>query len=237
LSLNLIWLGTVALVAIVIGLAFVTHKPAKNSASWWKLLLIWLVIPSLAAWLVSFWVPVIQPKRVLFLLPACYLAVAYILETTRLKWLTWAGLALFLSINLFSTAMYYTHPEFQREDWRDLISQIQAKYPTAQTIAVFAFDEPFAPWRWYADPQIATVATGSVSVTDATTVETAIAKAKAYQYVITFDYLTDLSDPQKLTQKTVESWGYKPDQIYNYPLIGFTRIYNQSQSTVAQAVK
>ncbi len=77
----------------------------------------WLIIPVLAAWIVSFVVPVLQPKRVLFALPGFYLAMSLLItEALRQKTQRVQAVALLLagtllSINLFSSCSYYTQTQ------------------------------------------------------------------------------------------------------------------------------
>jgi len=134
-------------------------------------LAIWLVIPLITAWIVSFFVPVIQPKRVLFLLPALYLGVSVLtsryavtrslLEPNLWQRLTHKTLPLrahlaavtllftLFSLNGIGLFNYYTDAKLQREDWRSLFVTITERFPAAETVVVFSFPEAFAPWHWY----------------------------------------------------------------------------------------
>jgi hypothetical protein len=134
-------------------------------------LLFWLIVPLVTAWLVSFVVPVIQPKRVLFLLPALYLSVSLLTsryavmrgllepnlwqrltrKTLPLRTHLAAVLLLFtmFSLNILGLIRYYTDADLQREDWRSLFSTVHERFPAADTVVVFSFPEAFAPWHWY----------------------------------------------------------------------------------------
>ena len=54
-------------------------KVVKDSSLF--LIFCWLFIPLFSTWAISFVIPVLSPKRVLFLLPAFYLLITYLLQT------------------------------------------------------------------------------------------------------------------------------------------------------------
>jgi uncharacterized membrane protein len=210
-------------------------------------LLIWLVVPILTSWLVSFWVPVLQPKRVLFCLPALYLAIALIADYTfqsakkspftifqlypRITSPAFILLVTMFIVNSISVAQYWLSPALQRENWRSLISEIEAKYPE-RSITLFAFPKPFAPWRWYSSEEIPALATGELVVTSENAVQI-IKKSSDFDQVIMFDYLKDLSDPDEKLKNLLIEYGYKEIEVIDYPLIGFVRIYSKPEAVIS----
>lgn len=197
------------------------------------LLLCWLIIPLVAAWIVSFWIPVIQPKRVLFLMPAMYLLIGLVVTRIKQTKAGYAFVGLLLIINLITTLSYYIQPQLQRENWRSLHSEISQKYTPANSILVFAFPEPFAPWRWYDQSAFPTLSLDYLVTTPEDQVQEALKPATEKQFVILFDYLTDLSDPDHKMIRAIESFGFKPIEVIDYPNIGFVRVYSRSGMTAA----
>lgn len=209
-------------------------KPLKlKNYSQEIVLLCWIIVPLAAAWVVSFWIPVIQPKRVLFLMPALYLLVGLVVTRIKHTKVAYSFVLLLIIINLISTLNYYIQPQLQRENWRDLHSEISQKYTPANSILVFAFPEPFAPWRWYDQSTFPTLSLDYLVTTPEDQVQEALKPATEKQFILVFDYLTDLTDPDHKLITAIESFGFKPIEVIDYPNIGFVRIYSRSGMTAA----
>jgi hypothetical protein len=212
-------------------------------------LMLWGVASILIAWLISFFVPVLQPKRVLFALPAIYLFMSYFLLAPmelifrkknfallkpRHYLLNVFALAILLSINVFGLSQYYTRPKLQRENWRDLITEVKANYPENETALIVAFPEPFAPMRWYSHDYT----TFSIEYLNDDSVPDLAAQLRPiveYKYILTFDYLSDLTDPKDMIVSTVASFGFREVDRLDYPNIGFVRVFSKSESITAYA--
>jgi uncharacterized membrane protein len=197
------------------------------------LFLIWLLVPLVASWLVSFVVPVVQPKRVLFLLPAFYLLLVYGAQHLSRK-TAGAVLGIFLILNVFGTGMYYSTAKYQREDWRSLHQEIIQTYPADRSIAIFSFPQAFAPWRWYDDGTYPTLSTEVLHVREATNLPDHLKTITNYHYVLVFDYLRDLTDPDNKIVQTIESFGYREVDTLERPHIGFVRVFAQPTEVTAQ---
>lgn len=217
----------------------------KTTLTSLQLPFIWFVLPVLFAWLTSFFVPVVRPKRFLIVLPALYLgfgilnkSISAAKEQNRVKKNNIAFLLL-LTLNLFSTYQYYTNPQLQRENWRDLINEIQENYPKEQSVAVFSYPAPFSPWDWYADPSYPTVTTGQVAIDRELNLDQRIKSIYDKEYVLVFDYLRDLTDPEDKLIKEIENYGFSEVGALDYPNIGLVRIFVKSKElkVVYEAVR
>jgi uncharacterized membrane protein len=241
------------------------------------LILIWLFLPLLSAWLISFLIPVVRPKRVLFLMPAFYLFLAHLIHKglapnklqnggqailTKLKegrgllkFLFWpnqliqsaqltqititqlsAGLLfiLILGINLSGSYRYYTQPQLQREDWRGLQQELNQRLPVQDTIAVFSFKQPFAPWRWYqqqlpARRQFTSLATGYNYIQQVPDLHQQLKPIFDHQFVLVFDYLRDLTDPHNRLPQAVQAMGFQSIGVISRPNLGQVHIYARPQ--------
>jgi len=205
-------------------LLFINHKSLV-------ILLIWLIIPLLSSWLISFIIPILRPKRVLYLLPAFYLFISYLLSYHKKNLLTILTIAILLSTNLISTLAYYHNPQYQREDWRGLRQEIYDKFDSQNTLVVFSFDEPFAPWIWYEQnnnqvlsSKFQTLATGKLYINNIKNLDNNLEIAKNYQTLLVFDYLRDLTDPDDKLLEAVRNKGFIDVANLDQENIGFVRV-------------
>ena len=74
----------------------------------------WSVVSVVLAWLVSFIVPVISPKRVMFALPAMFLIISHLIFSLKDVRVRNALLGVFLSIQILGLIFYWTTPSMQR---------------------------------------------------------------------------------------------------------------------------
>jgi len=187
--------------------------------------LCWMIVPFLLGWIVSFWVPVIQPKRVLYLLPAAYILIAHVLVSAKQTKLAVATFLFVLALNILGLQRYYSQPNLQRENWRELHTQLQKKYPASESVVLFSFTGPFAPWHWYAGLEYPVLSTESLFIDSSTQIPKKFETITQYSYVIVVDYLADLSDPSRETQAYVERLGFTKIETLQYPGIGSVFIY------------
>ncbi len=200
------------------------------------LLLLWTLIPILIGWTVSWFIPVLQPKRVLLALPAFYMSISYIwfYLPTQDHWslakitkiVGSLGLILIIVINVFSTVSYWTNPQLQRENWRQLVHNLEQNYRPDSTMMVYTFDTAFAPMVWYQTITYPIIATGikplRSGVDNNRLTNHFNQDQKTY---LVFDYLMDLSDPHRLIHQTLNSQGYQLTQLIPAGNIGFVREY------------
>ena len=219
-------------------------------------LIIWFFIPLITSWLISFVVPVLQPKRVLYLLPAFYLAIAYLClgkQTSKKESLSLAPslspalapslspalaqvtpitlmtLMTLMTLNIYSTYRYFTDSKLQRENWSGLYAQISQQFNPSNTIVVFAFDEPFAPWTWYNQAQFASTTTYSLNTSklNEQDVITVLFPITDYKNVLIFDYLRDLTDKENKVLLAAQTYGFTEVRALDGASIGFVRVYNR----------
>ena len=251
LQLNLFFLvASLLIIGLLAFQAFKLFKQKKFSIihSPLSIILIWFFIPLITSWLISFVVPVLQPKRVLYLLPAFYLAIAYLClgkQTSKKESLSLAPslspalaqvtpitlmtLMTLMTLNIYSTYRYFTDSKLQRENWSGLYAQISQQFNPSNTIVVFAFDEPFAPWTWYNQAQFASTTTYSLNTSelDEQDVITVLFPITDYKNVLIFDYLRDLTDTDDKVLSAVQTYGFTEVRALDGKQIGFVRVYNR----------
>ncbi|KUK79647.1 MAG: Glycosyl transferase, family 39 [Microgenomates bacterium 39_7] len=212
------------------------NKNNKTQISFLHYSLLLSLFMMLIPWLVSFLIPVVQPKRLMFVQPLIFILLSALISSGfRAKQLVAkfiAGLLLILlmTINLFSSYRYFTSPSLQRENWRDLVKLVATRFPNNNTILIFAFDDAFAPWRWYAQDTFNTLATGKSPPISLEEAQEKIKPAYEYQFVLLFDYLRDLTDPENYLPQALTSLGYEEIEVIDRENIGFVRVYIQDKT-------
>ena len=180
-----------------------------------KLIWFWLFIPILLSWVISFFIPINQPFRLLFILPAfCILLAVGVNQLGRL-WKLW--LLGVTAISLTGLSIYWTDPKFQREDWRTATQEVPNN-------AIFAWPVPFDPYIWYGGK-------GKGVIQHLPSEETVAVKMLVLNQseVYFFEYLQPLSDPNHLVQKWLDGNGYKLEKTLNYNGVGFVYKYKKNE--------
>ncbi|MBT3250160.1 MAG: hypothetical protein HN846_00575 [Candidatus Pacebacteria bacterium] len=197
----------------------------------------WMIIPLVLTWIVSFWIPVVRPKRVLFLLPAAYLFVSQIATIGKKKIQQEWGMALvsiLLLLNVWGVLQYHLNPNYQRENWRSLHQEIMTTYSPSETIFLFSYPNPFSPWRWYDQDLYPTLSTGKLYIKNVVQLSEKIKIVNDYRYVILFDYLRDLTDPDDQLRTELWSLGFHEINTLDYPNVGFIRVFSKYKPMAAQ---
>lgn len=211
-----------------------TKTFSKKSAPVLLIILLWLIVPVLTAWLISFSVPVVRPKRLLFILPAlsvffAYLSLEFWNHKKRIyKTAATALTASVLLINAFGLLQYYTQPKLQRENWRSLHQEMTQLFSKEDTILVYSFPNQFAPMQWYELQQetpFKYLATGVLYIETLSDIPNTLKRVSEYKTVLVFDYLRDLSDPERKIESALYDLGFQEVGVLDYPNIGFVRIF------------
>lgn len=237
IELNQFFIGITAVIFFgSLYLVYLDRKSFKKPrfAQTIQLLLIYLVIPMTSAWLVSFFVPVIQPKRVLYLLPALYLlmsSLAYMSTKTKRKHFGTIIVSLLLALNLSGTLQYHLNVRYQRENWRSLYQEIAKNYPVSETVLLFSYPAPFSPWVWYDQENYPVVTTGKLYIKNVMALSSITKSVNDYRYVLLFDYLRDLTDPDDQLRTELWSLGFHEINTLDYPNIGFVRVFSRNKPT------
>lgn len=189
-----------------------------------------LLLPLLLSWLVSFFVPVLQAKRVLILLPFWNIMLAELI--TRGKHISSYGSKILLfaiiSVSMWATVSYWTQSKLQRENWRSLTQEVASRFKPENTVMVFGFDHPFAPWRYYAKESFPTISSGTFYANNLKNPSEQLKGVQEYTFVLLFDYLRDLTDPDDILGTTIVNLGFREVGVLDYPQIGFVRIYSKA---------
>lgn len=182
-----------------------------------KLLFCWIIIPITLACFISFFIPVLSYFRMLFILPAVYLLLAKGIDSLgKFSKLGLIGICL---ISLVSLGAYYTNPKFQREDWKSVVPFIEFKLKEA-SLVLLNDNGIFAPYTYYSN-NLDKVSPGLWKIPAKS--EEDVKEIPNVKEIYLFEYLVDITDPDRLLQKSLEKSGFKESQVFNFNGVGFVR--------------
>lgn len=199
----------------------------------------WIFVPLITAFLVSFFVPVVQPKRVLFSIPAFFflLSLCYQIISEKSQKLAMTFLLILFAINISGTYQYYTNPKLQRENWLDLRNQIRSEFNSKDTAIIYSFDNTFAPLVWYDISEFKNISTKYLYIKNVPDLANTLKPALEYKNVLVFDYLRDLTDPDREIDIYLKNNGYEEVRAITYPNIGPVRVFVKSNELISSRAR
>lgn len=209
----------ISMLIIVVFILFKSFRSFRDKN--YKLVALWFFIPIISALIISFRIPINQPFRILYVLPAfCILLSLGIYNLKRFKTFM---LIVLIFINLGGLILYYVNPKYSREDWRGA-SNFILRNSTESTLVIFAWPEPFPPYKWYAKGRHGL---GVISKFPATRieVETNLKSIDNKKDIYLFEYLHTLSDPQRFVQEVLKEKGFSISRVYDFQGVGFIDHY------------
>jgi len=181
--------------------------------------------PFLSSEVISLFIPINAPQRLIFLLPLFYLILACGIYKLRPN-LKMLAVLIVVLISLGGIYQYYTDPNVQRENWRDAVVFTEQEN-NSQSAALFVFPGPFAPYTWYAKGKIDAwgIAPKFILTDDDLRVLTDRLQTKKKIYL--YQYLTGLTDLKQQTRNYLETQGFRQTDIRNFPGVGFIYVYDR----------
>lgn len=203
------------IISIVIWIFWKLFK-RKDSKLWFFSLI--TILPIVTAWVISFFIPLNNPPRLIFVLPFLYLLIAHYIVVVKDKHLIF----IFLSISLFGIFMQNFALINRREDWRGAVDFIDKNsIQKKQTLAVFEFIAPFAPWQWYEKSGIegvgAVPSKANIKDIEKYLSPSLVGKTRVYL----FEYFADVTDPKRLVRKYLEENKFQVVDFYEFNNLGF----------------
>lgn len=205
-------LGISAFVGIIMGTIFIYGVKKLNQST--KLLVCWVFIPVILAFIISFFIPVLSYFRLIYILPAFYLILGKSLENFPKK-IAVAGFIFVCVVSITSLAGYYLDSRFQREDWRGAVSFVSQRLDQ-NSVVVFENTEVLAPARYYStDLSKFKPGISADLVNDLTN------KNKVYL----FEYLVDVYDPKRLVEQNLRNLKFNEKETFDFQGVGFIKLY------------
>ncbi len=215
---------TVCIFIIYISLLITAYKKKKLLFSQLGLL---CVGPSIFAFLISFFVPVIAPQRLIYSLPIGIILMGFGLTFLE-KRIQYGVAILLFFVNISSVYRYYSDATFQREQWRQAVTDIENQKNLNTSIVVFVFPEPFAPWNFYQQNKIDAIGiTQKIVLTDEDLIKRLYPRLIEKSTIYFFHYLTGLTDKEAKVEKYLSKNSYKEIEVKNYPGVGFISVYQK----------
>ncbi len=187
------------------------------------IVLSFFLVPVFGAFLLSFFVPVIAPKRLLLTLPFFYLLLSMGVFTLEKKWQKLA-VGLVLTINFFSLGRYYFDSQFQREQWRQAVSWVEDKASGDKSLVLFEFSSPFGPWSYYQRRNLEARGIFEKGEKISLFLKEIVPSKKQ---VFLFQYLSGMTDPDQKATGWLGDSGFSLNQTVDFPGVGFVYEYRK----------
>lgn len=200
-------------------IAFLVVKAIKKTVD--KSIALWAFLPIAIAFTISFAVPVLEPKRVLFCLPAFWILLAKGLAESSMSRLKTIVL---LSLYSLPLLIHLVDASLLREDWRGSVSYIES-HARKDAITFFAFPGEFAPYTWYKNDTTRSVATKIFTIPDEAFLNENMKEVLLSEQIFVYDYLMDLSDPNRLTYSWLKKNGFNEVATTDFRGVGFVRMF------------
>lgn len=210
----------------LIGISLISYKNSKTKP---LITYFWAVIFS--AFILNLFIPILDPKRFLFILPVFIILVTAGLMQFK-KYFVLFFILVFL--NIFMLYKFWSTPDLQREPWRQAIAQLEQE-ATPQSVILFAFTEAFSPWAWYSHGSLKTISTGYLVHQQLNDLDPKLIHVLSQNDLYVFDYLSDLTDPAGLIGEWLTQSGFREVGYRQYPGIGKIRHY-QKNNPFAQLI-
>lgn len=194
-----------------------------------KDLWIWFCIPLILGFLASFYAPIFIYFRFLYVLPAFYLLIARGASLYKIKIKIIVITTAIMAVNLTGWGVYVLDKNQQRENWRGATLFVEGKMKENE-IAIFEYPEPFAPYIWYRTKPLQSVGvTDSISANKKETIKRTEKTIEGKSGIYYFEYLRDLSDPERFVEGLLEKEGYVVLEIFDFVGVGQIFYYTQDE--------
>lgn len=189
-----------------------------------KLLLSWLIVPMVLVILISSFIPLLSYFRMIFILPAFYLLVARgVLMIPRIY--TKIVLVFLVLVSLLSLWIYYSTFKFQREDWRGSAKFLE-NVSKDRAIILFEDNHVKFPYLYYQKGEVP--AFGGLKNVQARSLED-VGNIEEFlngrNQIYLFEYLVEITDPNRFLEKKIASLGFKKSDVYNFHGVGLVTLY------------
>ncbi len=191
-----------------------------------KMILILLFIPLISSFIISFFLPVVAPQRLIFILPLFWLIIANGIHYHK----DFFKIVLLVTVLLTSFSgllYYYLNPSAQREQWRQAVDQIESESEPQNSISLFVFPDPFAPYVWYSQGKVDGLGIAKSFILTDTDLEALSQKITTKNKIYLFQYLTGLTDPQEKARNYIINKGFKEGIVKNFPGVGLIFVYHR----------
>lgn len=114
-----------------------------------RLLWFWFLLPIIFVAIFGIFVSGFSYFRLIFVLPAFYLLLAYGAFSFKRKQIRFLLISGILFVNIVASGIYLLNPRFHREDWKSAVSYIE-KNSQQDSASIFVSKNQSDPYRYYA---------------------------------------------------------------------------------------
>ncbi len=164
------------------------------------LLLYWFFLPFIFSAIIGLFISIFSYFRLIFILPPFLLIITFLILNLPKSWKNIA-LIFSLTVSIVSALSYLFLPNFHRENWRGLVSEVK-KESQNNFALVFASDYQREAYQYYGGPKEIVKKDDFLDK-----------KIKRIWYI---RYLQDIFDPKDLVKQNIENSGYKRGNIYDF---------------------
>lgn len=223
---NKIVYGAVLLL-IAGGVFFICWRSQQKKKKTTFILLLFILFPILSLFLLSFFVPLIAPQRLLYTLPLFLVILSSGIAQIKGR-LKFIALMVVIIPNIFGLMLYYTKARFQREQWRQATAFVE-RNADEKTLVLFAFPEPFAPFLWYRRNENLGYGVVNNFLTDEEDLMRLSPLLENKEKIFYFQYLSPLTDREGKIPVYLNSHGFVLGKIYNFEGVGFIYQYKRDK--------
>lgn len=219
---NLIYKIIILISFSIFGLAvYPLIKKIKNHSL--IFIILWLLVPIFTTLLISFKVPMFQPFRLLFVLPAFFILVAF--GISNFKKFQKLIFGLIILVLIFGNSIFYLNNKYMREDWKGAMSYL-SNNQTNQSVIIASWPEPFPPMYWYGQRlNMRGVSLHMPASID--DIQTQLMPLSELQTIFYLDYLSQLSDPNQVIEQQLKLQGYNLVDTKDFSGVGLIYRYEK----------
>lgn len=177
----------------------------KNKFYW-----LWLVAPVVLSFVASFVFPGFNYFRLIYVLPAFYILISSV--KSKLLWLV-------LIVNFLGLGIYYMDPNQSRENWRQAVAFVSGKIKEDESV-ILNYPGYFAPYEWYSKDLKTIFAADKLLLGRQKTIDNLTNETDVLSGVYYFNYLEDLTDPERAVYTWLVDNGYKVSNEYQFIGVG-----------------
>lgn len=200
----------VAVSSVIFAYPFYTSLKKQN-----LLYVLWFTIPLVFGFLVSYIFPAFNYFRFIYVVPAFYILVSQIESKVFI--------VLMMSINLLGCGIYMFDKNQHRENWKNAVAFVEGNLAENEAI-VLNYPEAFTPFQWYSKNNLEDVlpVADSISVrkNPAQTQNIVQRNVQSLSGVYYFNYLEDLTDPDKVVRNKMRDMGFVNKNTYTFNGVG-----------------
>ena len=182
---------------------------------------LWLLVPTLGAFVISFFIPVFAYFRLIFVLPAFYLLISASINSVNWPKFNRFFLTLVLAVNLVSLGIYFSDIKFQRENWKGAVTYIHSVSGN-DSIVLFEASDPFPPFAYYNKGRVkAYGALESFTPGQGEVVVKLDNLTQNAKRVFLFQYLSQITDPEGFVFSELTKKGFANVSTKDFDGVGF----------------